>query len=131
VFVAERTTTGPSLTAREREVVMAVLQGRSNAEVAREQFVSVRTVESHLHRAMKKLGVTRRSELRGLVDHHLAVVVDGDTSRCGDSTAERRDGTVVLTGGDPAATTSVRAVLGLAWSAVDAGHDAPDVRLGG
>lgn len=68
VFVAERTTTGPSLTAREREVVMAVLQGRSNAEVAREQFVSVRTVESHLHRAMKKLGVTRRSELRGLVD---------------------------------------------------------------
>lgn len=68
VFVAERTTTGPSLTAREREVVMAVLQGRSNAEVARQQFVSVRTVESHLHRAMKKLGVTRRSELRDLAD---------------------------------------------------------------
>ena len=73
--------------------------------------------------------VLRRND--GTPAYNLAVVVDGDTSRCGDSTAERRDGTVVLTGGDPAATTSVRAVLGLAWSAVDAGHDAPDVRLGG
>lgn len=71
------------------------------------------------------------TDLRGLVEQHLAVVVDGDISRCGDATAERRAGTVVLTSGDPAATTSVRAVLGLAWSAVDAGHDAPDVRLGG
>ncbi len=68
VFVAERVTTGPALTPREREVVVAVAAGRTSADVAREQFVSVRTVESHLHRAMRKLGATRRTELRDLAD---------------------------------------------------------------
>jgi DNA-binding CsgD family transcriptional regulator len=68
VFVAERVTTGPPLTPREREVVLAVAAGRTSADVAREQFVSVRTVESHLHRAMRKLGATRRTELRDLAD---------------------------------------------------------------
>lgn len=68
VEVARHTTTGPSLTARERAVVLDVIEGRTSAEVARRQVVSVRTVESQLHSAMKKLGVSRRSELRERTD---------------------------------------------------------------
>jgi DNA-binding CsgD family transcriptional regulator len=36
----------------------------TNAEIADRLVVSVRTVESHLYRAMQKLGVRSRAELR-------------------------------------------------------------------
>lgn len=68
VRIARHTTTGPPLTARERAVVQDVLKGLTSAEVARRQVVSVRTVESQLHSAMKKLGVSRRSDLRDHLD---------------------------------------------------------------
>jgi DNA-binding CsgD family transcriptional regulator len=51
------------LTRREREVVELALQGATNKEIADRLFVSVRTAEGHLYRAMTKLGVTERSEL--------------------------------------------------------------------
>lgn len=51
------------LTARERELVGLASQGLSNAQIAERLVVSVRTVESHLYRAMRKLGVSSRREL--------------------------------------------------------------------
>lgn len=47
------------LTRRERQVAILAAQGVSNREIARQLFLSVRTVESHMYRAMRKLAVTR------------------------------------------------------------------------
>jgi DNA-binding CsgD family transcriptional regulator len=51
------------LTARERQIVGLVRQGLGNADLADRLGVSVRTVETHLYRAMQKLGVGDRREL--------------------------------------------------------------------
>lgn len=56
---------GLSLTERERQLVELAAQGLSNAEIADQFVLSVRTVESHLYRAMQKLGVKDRRDLRG------------------------------------------------------------------
>ncbi len=52
-----------TLSAAEEQVVNLALAGRSNQAIAAELFVSVRTVESHLTRSYRKLGVKSRSEL--------------------------------------------------------------------
>ncbi len=51
------------LTAREREVVDCVLDGKANKVIARDLGVSVRTVEVHRSHAMKKLNVNSVAEL--------------------------------------------------------------------
>jgi DNA-binding NarL/FixJ family response regulator len=51
------------LTRRETQLVALAARGMSNAEIAERLVVSVRTVESHLYRAMQKLGVSDRREL--------------------------------------------------------------------
>ncbi len=59
-----RASVDPSaLSAAEEQVVNLALAGRSNQAIAAELFVSVRTVESHLTRSYRKLGVKSRSEL--------------------------------------------------------------------
>jgi DNA-binding CsgD family transcriptional regulator len=47
-----------ALTVSEARVARLVAQGRSNTEVAQELFVSLKTVETHLTRIYKKLGVS-------------------------------------------------------------------------
>jgi len=54
------------LSARERELVILVAQGRTNAEIAAELFISVRTVGSHLDRIRDKTGCRRRADLTRL-----------------------------------------------------------------
>lgn len=51
------------LTPREREVAALAACGLSNRQVARRLFISLRTVENHLHRAFSKLQVTGRQDL--------------------------------------------------------------------
>ncbi|MEZ5115080.1 MAG: AAA family ATPase [Candidatus Nanopelagicales bacterium] len=51
---------GEELTAQELRVAMAVADGMSNAEVAAALFLSVKTVEFHLTRVYRKLGVRSR-----------------------------------------------------------------------
>ena len=50
------------LTDREAEVVRRVASGRSNRDIATDLGLSARTVQKHLERAYRKLGVSSRSE---------------------------------------------------------------------
>jgi DNA-binding NarL/FixJ family response regulator len=52
-----------SLTAREHEVAMAVAQGKSNAEVAAELYMSVATVKAHVSRVLTKLEAVNRVQI--------------------------------------------------------------------
>lgn len=54
-------------TDREREIVTLIAQGLSNRAVAERLTLSIRTVESHIYRAMSKTGVTSRDELAALI----------------------------------------------------------------
>ena len=54
------------LSARERELVTLVAQGHTNAQIAAELFISVRTVSSHLDRIRDKTGCRRRADLTRL-----------------------------------------------------------------
>jgi NarL family two-component system response regulator LiaR len=56
-------TPADDLTEREREVVRLVAQGRSNAEIAQELFISDKTVKSHISNILGKLGLQDRTQL--------------------------------------------------------------------
>jgi DNA-binding CsgD family transcriptional regulator len=55
------------LTDREREIVMLIGQRQSNRDIATRLTLSVRTVESHIYKAMAKTGTSNRDELAGLL----------------------------------------------------------------
>jgi DNA-binding NarL/FixJ family response regulator len=53
------------LSAREREVLVLLAQGRSNREIAAEMSVTLATVKSHLVHVYGKLGASNRNEALG------------------------------------------------------------------
>jgi DNA-binding CsgD family transcriptional regulator len=55
------------LTDREREIVLLIGRGLSNRDIATRLTLSVRTVESHIYKAMAKTGTSNRDELAGLL----------------------------------------------------------------
>ncbi len=63
-----------ALTPREAEILALVAEGRSNGEIARQLFISAKTVSVHVSRILAKLGAAGRTEAaaiarrRGLVD---------------------------------------------------------------
>jgi DNA-binding NarL/FixJ family response regulator len=62
-FPYESTLELDALTPTEREVVLALLTGASNAEIARERGTAVVTVAKQIATALGKLGVRSRGEL--------------------------------------------------------------------
>jgi DNA-binding CsgD family transcriptional regulator len=57
-----------ALTPAEQSVAALVAQGRSNREVATELFLSIKTVQYHLTRIYRKLGIRSRTELAAAPD---------------------------------------------------------------
>jgi DNA-binding NarL/FixJ family response regulator len=51
------------LSQREREVMRLIARGYAYKEVARELFISVKTVESHVSAVLRKLQLSSRHEL--------------------------------------------------------------------
>ena len=54
------------LSARERELVTLVAQGRTDTQIAGQLYISIRTVRSHLDRIRDKTGCRRRADLTRL-----------------------------------------------------------------
>jgi DNA-binding NarL/FixJ family response regulator len=61
--LAERT--DELLSAREREVLILLAEGRSNREIGNDLSVTLATVKSHLVRIYAKLGAKNRNEALG------------------------------------------------------------------
>ncbi|MGH9278388.1 MAG: response regulator [Acidimicrobiales bacterium] len=74
---ASQSDSGDALTAREREVLQLAAEGRTNAEIAEQLFISRRTVETHRARAMRKLGLHSHVELVLYAVRHGIVARDG------------------------------------------------------
>ena len=55
------------LTETERRVAELAAQGRTNKEIAAELFMGVSTVEAHLSRVYRTLGIRSRTELAGRI----------------------------------------------------------------
>jgi DNA-binding NarL/FixJ family response regulator len=52
-----------ALTARERELIYPVTEGKANKLIAMEMGISMRTVEAHRSRIFKKMGVRNAVQL--------------------------------------------------------------------
>ncbi|MEV4380648.1 AAA family ATPase [Streptosporangium sp. NPDC049644] len=64
-----RSVAGDSLSTRQRQVARLAAQGLTNQEIAREMFLSPKTVDKHLGAAMRKFGARSRTELARHLDH--------------------------------------------------------------
>ena len=58
--------TKPTLSKREQELLDLVAQGSTDAQIAQQLFISIRTVRSHLDRIRDKTGCRRRADLTRL-----------------------------------------------------------------
>jgi DNA-binding NarL/FixJ family response regulator len=62
-----------ALSAREREVALAVAKGASNAEIAAELYMSVATVKAHITHIFTKLDIANRTQI-ALLAHDAELV---------------------------------------------------------
>ena len=66
------------LTARELDVIAALVQGKSNKEIDRDLGIGLRTIESYVSAILAKLGVRSRTEATIFaIEHHLATPRQG------------------------------------------------------
>jgi DNA-binding NarL/FixJ family response regulator len=61
--ISGRRSSADELTETEQQVAALAARGRTNKEIAAELYMGVSTVEAHLSRIYRKLGVRSRTEL--------------------------------------------------------------------
>jgi DNA-binding CsgD family transcriptional regulator/tetratricopeptide (TPR) repeat protein len=59
---------GAALTPQEERIANLAGKGLSNRDIAEQLFLSPRTVATHLHAVYRKLGISSRSDLAGVLD---------------------------------------------------------------
>ena len=79
--VIRRPATGPSsvgtmgLTPRELEVLRHVAEGRTNAQIAANLYITEKTADAHVSNILRKLGAARRTEAVAIA--HRLGYIDG------------------------------------------------------
>jgi DNA-binding NarL/FixJ family response regulator len=73
-----RTAEASPLTAREREVLVLIAQGKANREIARALVLAEKTVKTHVSNILMKLGVADRTQAALWAVRH-GVTADGET----------------------------------------------------
>jgi DNA-binding NarL/FixJ family response regulator len=81
--VSGRRPPSEELTETEHRVAELAARGHTNKEIAAELFLGVSTVEAHLSRVYRKLGIRSRTELAA----RIAALKDG-TAKSRDETAQ-------------------------------------------
>jgi two-component system response regulator NreC len=69
------------LSAREAEVLRLIALGHTNAEIAAQLYLSVRTVEAHRARIQQKLRLSTRAELVGYALERGLISTGGHSDR--------------------------------------------------
>ncbi|MCS0500278.1 helix-turn-helix transcriptional regulator [Protaetiibacter mangrovi] len=65
------------LSPSEHRIAEAAARGERNREIARSQFVTVKTVEFHLGNVYRKLGIRSRTELASILGVAAEIVAEG------------------------------------------------------
>jgi DNA-binding NarL/FixJ family response regulator len=60
-----------ALTTSERRVCEMAASGMANKQIAQALFVTVKTIETHLHRSYQKLDVSSRAQLAAALESSL------------------------------------------------------------
>jgi len=107
----------PHLTARQHDLLRLLQQGYDNAAIARTMKLSVKTVENHLTRLYRQLGVNSRLEaLAYSVAHPDVLVVIGGATQFDKSLSAEDDSLRVLLVDDNARyRTQLRRMMGKAY----------------
>lgn len=74
--------TSETLTLREKEVTLLLIQGHTNNEIARKLSITPATVRSHVHHLLKKLGAASRGQAIALAyETGLVGTIEGQLAR--------------------------------------------------
>ena len=70
VILRPALTAPPGLTPRQNDIAKAIARGLSNAEIAREQGITIATVKDHVHAILTRLSLSRRTEIAAACHGH-------------------------------------------------------------
>ncbi len=71
IFVKENDYTETPLTLKEIEIIEFVYEGLTNPQIAKEMFISVSTVKTHISSIFRKFGVNNRNDLKDLISKEI------------------------------------------------------------